>query len=300
MLAQTKVEAEKTRSLLERAEKDLAQAEAKLSARLVQVYKQGRLGLLGVLLDARSIPEFVDQLDTFGRVSADDAELVAEVTAYRDEKSARAADLARQIEQQAAYAAQVESAKVDVQLRLGANEKALAGKEAQIAQLVREEAARQAAIAAAAKKAAEEAARKARLAAQAKARATAAAGAQVSVPATASASEVVNIALKYLGCRYVWAGASPDGFDCSGFVMFVFRQVGVSLPHSSRMQSVCGVPVARADLRPGDLVFFYTPVHHAAIYIGGGKMVHAAGPGKGVRVDEVWARNYNCARRIIP
>jgi cell wall-associated NlpC family hydrolase len=66
------------------------------------------------------------------------------------------------------------------------------------------------------------------------------------------------------------------------------------------MQSVCGVPVARADLRPGDLVFFYTPVHHAAIYIGGGKMVHAAGPGKGVRVDEVWARNYNCARRIIP
>ena len=299
MLAQTKAEASKTRVLLEQAERDLAKAEAKLAARLVEVYKQGKLGLLDVLLDAGSLSEFIEHVDRFGRMSADDAELVGEVTTYRDAKKAHAAELAQQIEQQAAYAAEVESAKTGVQQRLAANAKALAGKEAQIAQLVKEEAARQAALAAAAKKAAEEAARKARLAAQAKARAKAATGMQVAVPATASPSAVVNIALQYLGCRYVWAGASPDGFDCSGFVMYVYRQVGVSLPHSSRLQAGCGVPVARSDLQPGDLVFFYTPIHHAAIYIGDGKMVHAAGPGKGVRVDEVWTRNYNCACRII-
>jgi cell wall-associated NlpC family hydrolase len=300
MLAQTQADAAKTRLLLQQAERDLAEAEAKLAARLVEVYKQGRLSLLGVLLDAGSIAEFVEHVDRLGRVSADDAELVAEVTSYRDQKKVRAVELAEQMEQQAAYAAEVESAKTEVQQRLAANERALAGKEAQIAQLVKEEAARQAVLAAAAKKAAEEAARKARLAAQAKARARAATGTQVAVPATASTSAVVNIALQYLGCRYVWAGASPEGFDCSGFVMYVYRQVGVSLPHSSRVQAGCGVPVARADLRPGDLVFFYDPIHHAAIYIGDGKMVHAAGPGKGVRVDTVWAKTYNCARRIIP
>jgi len=300
MLAQTTADAEATQALLSQAEADLQRVSAQLSERLVEIYKYGQLGVLDALLGCGSFSELVDRVDWVERLSGQDAQLLAEVRTYRDAKIARSVELAQQIEAQTTYAAEAESARVKVQERLVANEKALTGKEAQIAQLVKEEAERQARLAAAAKKAAEEAARKAQLAARAKARARAAAqSAPVSVPASASTSDVVSIALKYLGCKYMWAGSSPDGFDCSGFAMFIYKQVGVSLPHSSRMQYGCGVPVARDSLQPGDLLFFYNPIHHVAIYIGDGKMVHAAGRGKGVRVDEVPTRSYNCACRII-
>jgi cell wall-associated NlpC family hydrolase len=104
--------------------------------------------------------------------------------------------------------------------------------------------------------------------------------------------------MNYLGTPYVWAGSSPSGFDCSGFVMYVFKKAGVSLPHSSRMQYGYGTPVSRSALEPGDLVFFYSPIHHVAIYIGGGQMIHAAGTGKDVRISAVWTNSYTGARRI--
>ena len=104
--------------------------------------------------------------------------------------------------------------------------------------------------------------------------------------------------MNYLGTPYVWAGSSPSGFDCSGFVMYVFAKAGVSLPHSSRMQYGYGRAVSRSALEPGDLVFFYNPIHHVAIYIGGGQMIHAAGTGKDVRISSVWTSSYTGARRI--
>ena len=100
--------------------------------------------------------------------------------------------------------------------------------------------------------------------------------------------DVVDYALNFLGTQYVWGGSSPSGFDCSGFAMYVYKHFGIYLPHSSRMQSGYGAAVSRADLQPGDLVFFFSPIHHVGIYIGDGKMVNAAGTGKGVRIDYVW------------
>src|SRR5262245_15762607 len=67
---------------------------------------------------------------------------------------------------------------------------------------------------------------------------------------------VVGIAMQYLGVPYVWGGASPRGFDCSGLVMYVFAQIGVSLPHSSYAMFNMGTPVSLSQLQPGDLVFF--------------------------------------------
>ena len=75
--------------------------------------------------------------------------------------------------------------------------------------------------------------------------------------------------------------------------------MGISLPHSSRMQAGYGRAGLSRLCEPGDLVFFYSPIHHVAIYIGDGKMVHAAGTGKDVRISEVWTQHYNCARRIL-
>ena len=103
---------------------------------------------------------------------------------------------------------------------------------------------------------------------------------------------VVGIALRYLGHRYVWGASGPQTFDCSGFTMFVYAQVGVRLPHYSGAQINGGARVSRANLQPGDLVFFGSPIHHVGIYIGGGKMVHAPHTGDVVSIDPIDGRGF--------
>jgi cell wall-associated NlpC family hydrolase len=107
-------------------------------------------------------------------------------------------------------------------------------------------------------------------------------------------------AIKYVGVPYVWAGESPNsGFDCSGFVMYVLAKLGVTLPHSSAAQSTMGIGVAVEQLQPGDLVFFYKPVHHVGMYIGNGNMINAPGTGAFVRIEKVWSSSYNTARQFL-
>jgi cell wall-associated NlpC family hydrolase len=313
-LSETTKAAKNTQSKLTQAEKDLEEARNRLAERVVGIYKQGQLGMLDTLVGSNSFSDLINRLDLLERLSEQDKRVVEEVGAYRDQVSERKAELVKQLEEEKALTAETTQARKKVEERLAANVQALAGKEAQIAQLQKEEAARQAKLAAearaAAKKAAETAARKkaaAVAAAKAKSASTSTSSGSssgskrvsVSVPDSASSSDVVAIAMDYLGCPYVWAGASPSGFDCSGFVMYVFRKVGVSLPHSSRMQYGCGQPVSNGDLRPGDLVFFGNPIHHVGIYIGNGKMIDAAGTGKDVRISDVWRSNYYGACRII-
>ena len=120
------------------------------------------------------------------------------------------------------------------------------------------------------------------------------------VAPNAAAQVAVDTALAQRGDAYVWAGSGPDVFDCSGLTQFAYAAAGVSLPHSSRMQSTMGVPVARADLQPGDLVFFYSPVSHVGMYIGNGQMVHAPTSGQVVHVTDVdRMSDYNTARRLL-
>ena len=83
--------------------------------------------------------------------------------------------------------------------------------------------------------------------------------------------------------QYVWGASGPNGFDCSGLMLAAYRTVGISLPHSSRAQANVGRPVSRSELKPGDLIFWYHPIHHGGMYIGNGKIVHA----RNVRVDLV-------------
>ena len=116
-----------------------------------------------------------------------------------------------------------------------------------------------------------------------------------------SGRHVVEIALKHVGTRYRWGGASPDGFDCSGFVRYVYSRVGVSLPHNAAKQYRYGTPVPRDELQPGDLVFF-DRLRHNGIYIGGGKFIHARQTGKRVSVarldDEWYGTHWVGARRL--
>ena len=92
--------------------------------------------------------------------------------------------------------------------------------------------------------------------------------------------------MQYLGTPYVYGGASPGGFDCSGFVMYVFNQIGVSLPHNAAAQYGYGMPVSRDQLQPGDLVFF-NGLGHVGIYIGGGQMIHSPHTGDVVKISSL-------------
>ncbi len=130
-----------------------------------------------------------------------------------------------------------------------------------------------------------------------------------SAPATATSlgGKIVAEAMKYVGYPYVWAGASPSGFDCSGFVMYIAQKVaGQNISHSMSQQVASGQYVSRENLQPGDLVFFantYTAgLSHAGIYIGGGRFVHAENEGTGVVVSNInggyYGPKYYTARRL--
>ena len=102
-----------------------------------------------------------------------------------------------------------------------------------------------------------------------------------------------DVAMRYRGARYQWGSAGPSSFDCSGFVKYVYAQVGVSLPHNAAMQYRYGTPVSRDSLEPGDLVFF-DRLRHNGIYIGQGRFIHARQTGKRVNIgvlDEDWYRS---------
>ena len=105
--------------------------------------------------------------------------------------------------------------------------------------------------------------------------------------ATGAAQAAVDTALAQVGDPYVWGAGGPDAFDCSGLTQYAYAAAGTSLPHSSRMQATMGSAVSRSELQPGDLIFYYSPVSHVAMYIGNGQMVHASTSGQPVEVVSV-------------
>ncbi|GAA2108605.1 C40 family peptidase [Actinomadura alba] len=129
--------------------------------------------------------------------------------------------------------------------------------------------------------------------------------------ASAKALGAVEAALARLGTPYSWGGGGPSGptfgvaqganikgFDCSGLTLFAYAQVGISLPHYTGSQFNAGTRVTRDQLRPGDLVFFHTDLHHMGMYIGNGKMVHAPQTGDVVKISPLTGRPWAGAVRI--
>ena len=115
---------------------------------------------------------------------------------------------------------------------------------------------------------------------------------------------VVATAKNYIGSKYVYGATGPNSFDCSGFTQYVFKLHGVSLNRTAAAQYSNGVAVDRANLQPGDLVMFgKSGINHVGIYIGGGQIVHAANPSRGVTIDTItsgyYNNNYVGARRVM-
>lgn len=116
-------------------------------------------------------------------------------------------------------------------------------------------------------------------------------------------ADVASYAQQFLGCSYVYGGTSPSGFDCSGFTYYVYKNFGVTLNRTAAGQYSNGTAVRKENLQVGDLVMFGSPIWHVGIYIGNGKIIHAANPSRGVTTDTIqsgyYSTNYTGARRIF-
>jgi cell wall-associated NlpC family hydrolase len=111
------------------------------------------------------------------------------------------------------------------------------------------------------------------------------------------AGKVMKFAYDALGSPYVFGADGPGTYDCSGLTLAAYRQVGISLPHSARRQFAQGPKVPRSDLMPGDLVYFYSDLHHVGVYIGNGKVIHAPQPGESVKISDMDVFPYAGATR---
>jgi cell wall-associated NlpC family hydrolase len=283
------------------ARKSLVVAQKRIESRLVDLYVNGEGdSTLEVILGSSSLDDIIARLDAIERVSSQDARILQTVKRYRKEVETRRARLQEARSDQARIVAEQAAQKQYIESQISEQNQLLASVKDEIAELRAEEQRRQAALAAQARARAQAA----ELAAQAQAQQTYDTAAVVpsydpNLPA-ARYGHVVAIAMQYLGVPYVWGGASPStGFDCSGFTMYVYAQVGVSLPHHAASQYQLGTPVPRDQLAPGDLVFF-SGLGHMGMYIGGGQFIHAPHTGDVVKIssmDERWG-SYVGARRL--
>lgn len=250
-----------------------------LALRVAGMYRQGPLAQLEVLFGTSSFEEFASALEILRTLNEREAAQVAELKTITAELARIHAELAAQQAEAKAQADVMEKHKSEAEAQLAERSRLLSGVEAEIAQILREQ---------------EQEARRRAEAAAAAARAASAPrpSGDYGTPTNAPRSAVVSIALSKLGSPYRWAASGPDTFDCSGFTMWVYRQVGVSLPHSSRAQINYGQRVSRENLAPGDLVFFgRSTIHHVGIYVGSGNYVHAPSTGDVVKVSSLSGRS---------
>jgi cell wall-associated NlpC family hydrolase len=298
------------RNELRVARANLRYQRAALARRLVAIYtSESDTSSLGVLLGATSLDDLVNRVDTVNRVSDQDARVLREVKQFRASVARHKRQLAAAHGRQSELVQERADAQAAIEGQLAERKQLVESIKGEIVRLQAEERARQAEL---------ERQARARLAAIHAARETAAeqsvepfSTVSVGVPAytedatvvpSSRYGGVVGKAMQFLGVPYVWGGASPGGFDCSGLIVYVYAQMGVSLPHYTGALWNVGTPVSYNQLQAGDLVFF-NGIGHAGIYIGGGQFVHAPHTGDVVKIssmsDSWYAGSYVGARRIL-
>jgi peptidoglycan DL-endopeptidase CwlO len=290
------------------ARANLAAAHKRVANRVLALYTSQEPDALAVLLGASSLGDLIERIDSVNRISKDDVRIAEDVTRFRNEVRTRQGHLVQAQARQRTIVAQRAARRSAIEGQLAERQTLLASIKDEISMLQAAEQARQ-----------ETLAREAR--AQLRSTQKQTSGQQQSPPTPSDPTPpapspspspppaspppsthggVVGIALRYLGVPYRWGGASPSGFDCSGFLVYVFAKVGVYLPHSSYMQFRLGRFVPRSALQPGDAVFF-NGASHVGIYIGSGRFVHAPHTGDVVKISSLgegwYSSTYVGARR---
>ena len=253
-LATVQGQIKQNQHLLDVAQHNLHLATQQLKARAQDIYKSSDVGVLDVMLSSASFDDLVTQLNMMERLGNSDVDTVRSIAAYRRNIKNRRVRLdvdkkaaIRLVTDRAAQKNQI----LALQARL---EKLTKGLKAQIKQM------------------------QAQAALRAKLALIGFSGVVPKVdPNSPGHPEIVAIAQRYLGVPYVWGGASPSGFDCSGLVMYCYAQIGIELSHGATDQQRASLPVPLGDLRPGDLVFFGNASfsHHVAIFVGGTTIIEA-------------------------
>jgi cell wall-associated NlpC family hydrolase len=267
--------------LLQAAKHNLSRAEELLAESLTQSYKSTGSDVFSYLLASRSFNDLIDNVQTIQRANDANGNLIAEIAAAKVEIRKRSEELAKQERRLAADQATQLATKQRIEAGLHALENRKARISSEIQNLIDQAQAR----------------------ADAAATAAAGGGGGINIPIPPSSTlggQAAAIAMQYLGTPYVWGGSSPSGFDCSGFTMYVWSQLGVGLPHNAAAQYGAGVSVPRDALEPGDLVFF-DGLGHVGIYVGNNAFVHAPHSGDVVKVSTIsgwYADTWVGAKRV--
>jgi cell wall-associated NlpC family hydrolase len=258
-------------------------AQKSLAARLVSAYTSTQdNSTIAVLLGANSLEDLLNRVETINSTSSQDANIVRQVAASRKAIERNRIELRNAHSEQQRIVTQKAAQRRHIESQLAARRELLSSIKGEIERMKAAEAAQQRRLAAAAQS---------RFAGQTTP-SVSGVGVGASTPEGSTIAPpnvhggVVGVAMRYLGVPYVWGGASPRGFDCSGLVMYAFAAVGVSLPHSSYAQFNMGTSVSIGQLQPGDLVFF-SGASHVGIYIGGGQFIHAPHTGDVVKISSL-------------
>jgi len=307
------------------AQTNLHAAQSQLEQRLVQLYVSPPPDAIDVLVGAKSLSDLINRIESTQSFSQQDRAIASAALRFRTQVSRRKIQLQREQRNRERLIAQLDAEHTRIANSIAVQKRLLATIHETISTLQAQAAAR------ARRQAAAERARIARQVELARREAAAqavqpqptvvlpappqppattpdptttatppGAPAPAPPPAPTTHADAASIAARYLGVPYVWGGASPSGFDCSGLVMYVYAQLGVSLPHYTVSQWNATTPIPTSALAPGDLVFF-DGLGHVGIYIGNGEFIHAPHTGTVVQIASLsgyWAAHLDGARRV--
>lgn len=255
-----------------------------------ELYKVGPAVALEAVLTAQTVADIEVRLKYLNTTQSAQARVFERLSADEEELQQRIAVLEDARAEAVAAESRLTDLRRDIEAKLVEQRDEIAHLNAAIerAQRRREAAGRARAL---------EAARRAAASAVAVPAPAATAAPRAAVATNPAAQRAVDAALSQVGKPYQWGGAGPDSYDCSGLTMWAWGHAGVSLPHNSGAQYDATARVSQEGWQPGDLLFFGSPIHHVAMYIGDGEMVEAPYSGQYVRVVSAYRSDYVGAGR---